>query len=287
MQQTPDKRGSTKAFDDNWQTRRESHNNYWTPSTPSNQLQLAFSQHWKVFEEIMQRPPGRSLEVGCGRGSLSSHFAANGWETILLDYSHAVATISKSIFENNKHKGDFICGDANNIPFGDDLFDAVTSIGLLEHFENPAPSIKEQWRVLKPGGWMLAYIVPHKPDNLQRYFNWINTLLKGCFRLFGRKGEERPKEPIYRNDYGSERYLPTIEALSPEKTIVTGMYSMPMISHSPEFPFSLLPPPMEKLLTRIFMGAIKIRRLLTGRSGWLCSERYGQAFLIAAKKRRN
>ena len=277
--------GSKEEFHENWVSRKESYYNHWTPTRPVNQVQLAFRSHWEVFSEIMDRSePGSSLEVGCGRGSLSCHFAANGWDVTLLDYSPAVIDIAKQIFWTNELEGEFFTGDANSLPFEDDRFDMVFSIGLLEHFEDSTKALNEQWRVLRPGGWLFAYIVPHRPQNVQKYFRWVNRVLKVFIGFLAPQKGAPEKQDVYRNDYGSEAYLPIVRAFEPEEIVVSGMYSMPMISHSPEFPFSLLPAPLERVLVRIFAAAVSVRRKLTGRHGWLCSESMGQAFLIGTRK---
>jgi len=279
------KSGSISEFRSNWAGRKESFYSHWTCDEPHNQIQLAFRSHWEVFSELMNsHKPGHSLEVGCGRGSLSSYFADNGWETTLLDTSPEVLDIAKNIFSANGHHARFTVGDANHLPFDKKEFDVVSSIGLLEHFEDSSMTIREQWRVLKPGGWLFAYIVPERPDNLQRYFNWINVILRLTVGKCQENNKEGVKQAIYRSDAGSEIYLPIFQSLSPEHIFVSGMYSMPMISHSPEFPFSLLPVPMERILVIIFRVVLAIRKLITGRHGWLCNEKMGQAFLIAVKK---
>lgn len=286
MTQGEVKSGSVEEFNTNWKSREESHYNHWTTRKPTNQVQFAFRQHWEVFSWLMEkRVPGKALEVGCGRGSLSSYFVSNGWDATLLDTSFTVLEIARNIFNRNGHVGTFISGDANNLPFAEERFDIVASIGLLEHFEDVARPIREQWRVLKPGGWVFAYIVPERPRNLQRYFNWVNFILKKTVGLFLEKRKMVEKQIIFRNTFSSEVYVPLFERFDPETVFVSGMYSMPMISHSPDFPFSLLPAPMERVLVSVFKAAVVIRRLFTGRHGWLCSEAMGQAFLIAAKKR--
>jgi len=286
MPNSTQRSGSKNEFRANWSSRKESQYNHWTKGSPTNQVQFAFRNHWEVFSALMgNRPPGVSLEVGCGRGSLSSYFAANGWQTSLLDFSPEVIDIAAKIFETNAHKGHFVTGDANDLPFEDNSFDTVSSIGLLEHFEDASITLQEQWRVLKPGGWIFAYIVPERPNNVQKYFRWLNTVLKHTVGRLLAKKDSVQKQDIYRNDYTSNAYLPVVEKFSPNRIVVTGMYSMPMISHSPEFPFSLLPPAMEKVLVALFGAAVTIRKHITSRHGWLCSEPMGQAFLIAIEKR--
>jgi len=280
--------GSKDEFHENWVARNESYYNHWTPGHPLNQIQFAFRNHYEIFVEIMKPSElGTCLEVGCGRGSLSCHFASHGWDVTLLDYSPAVIDIAKQIFETNKLKGQFIVDDANKLPFDNSSYDLVFSIGLLEHFEDSSQTLKQQWRVLKPGGWLFAYIVPHRPQNVQKYFRWVNRILKATMGVFAPKKSAPEKQDVYRNDYGSQAYLPIIRALEPEKIFVSGIYSMPMISHSPEFPFSLLPTFMERILVKVFSLSVSIRKKITGRHGWLCSEPMGQAFLIGAKKSSN
>jgi len=43
-------------------------------------------------------------------------------------------------------------GDAENLPFKDETFDAVVSVGALEYFPNPERALKEMARVVKPQG---------------------------------------------------------------------------------------------------------------------------------------
>ncbi len=280
--------GSTEQFDQNWRYRSEAAYNHWVKNSPENQVQLAFRCHWEVFQEIIgeiSEDNASVLEVGCGRGSLSSYFADAGWECTLLDYSNAVLKTASSIFSHNGHSANFVTGDANALPFPENSFNVTVSIGLLEHFEEIETPINEQFRVLKPGGWFIGYIVPERPDNLQKYFNWINRLLKlAAFFAPGDSKKIQPKQDVFRSDHGSEYYLQSINKLNYKNLHVFGMYSMPMISHSPEFPFTLLPSAAEKILTKIFQMALVVRQQLTGRHGWICSEKYGQAFLIAFQK---
>jgi len=282
------KSGDAAAFDRNWRSRHETLYNHWTRGRPRNQVQLAFRCHWEVFRELLGEAAerkGKVLEVGCGRGSLSSYFADDGWDCTLLDYSTSVLDTARQIFAKNGHKASFVPGDANRLPFSDNAFDATCSIGLLEHFEDVRTVIAEQARVLRPGGWFFGYVVPERPDNLQRYFRWLNSTLKFVARLKPHRDEARmAKHPIFRSDSDSGHYIASMRGIEYANLHVFGMYSMPMISHSPEFPFSLLPPPLEVALTRTFEGALKIRRRATGRHGWICSEPMGQAFLLAFQK---
>jgi ubiquinone/menaquinone biosynthesis C-methylase UbiE len=213
--------GSAEEFDASWKIRKESHYNHWTAGVPKNQVQFAFRQHWKVFQSFIDGiKPGRSLEVGCGRGSISSYFADAGWNTVLLDWSSAILEIAEKIFVRNGHKASFVCGDAYNLSFQNEEFDVVISIGLFEHFQNVEQPLGEQWRVLRPGGWFFGYIVPDNPHSIQKYFNWVAPILKHTVGRFEReKNKSEAKEELYRNDFFSKTYVFLLEKYDPQEIL--------------------------------------------------------------------
>jgi len=280
--------GDQKNFDKNWNDRKETVYNHWAKHNPVNQVQLAFSSHWEVFSQFLadhSTNKGKVLEVGSGRGSLSSYFSQDGWDCTLLDSSPKVLEVAKLIYEKNGHSGTFILGDANSLPFDNDLFDVVFSIGLLEHFEDVSHVISEQIRVLRPNGRFFAYIIPERGDNIQKYFNWFNNFLKKIVKNFHPESNKvKEKAEIYRNTYNSSHYNSIMTKLGCTSLTDFGMYPLPMISHSPEFPFSLMNNRVELLLTRIFQFVLSLRKFYSGRHGWICSEKMGQAFLVTCRK---
>jgi len=227
---------------------------------------------------------GLVLEVGCGRGSISSYFADNGFDVFLLDYSEIVLINAKDIFNNNHHKGSFICGDALSLPLKDNQFDIVVSIGLLEHFIDIKRLIKEQIRILKPEGLFLGYIVPENRNNIQKYFNWINRILKNINYLNNKKIKQVNKSNIFRSDYFSKDYLEAIKNQNIKEIEIIGVYPLPLLSHSPEFPFSLMPRTLEFILTKMFNFVLLIRKIVYKHNPWICDESIGQAFLLKFRR---
>jgi ubiquinone/menaquinone biosynthesis C-methylase UbiE len=279
-------KGSASSFDLNWQIRKEAHYNHWIKGCPQNQIQLAFRKHWELFSELLgEIRNGRCLEVGCGRGSISSYFTENGFDCTLLDYSNVVLNTARGIFNNHDHSAGFIQGDAMKLPFKNDCFEVVVSIGLLEHFEDIVTPISEQLRILKPDGLFLGYIVPERNDNIQKYFNWVNTVLNFIYSLFSKKKKSREKVQIYRSVYGSDKYLEAIKELNIVDVSIMGMYPLPMISYSPSFPFTLMPDLIERMLVILFELYLLLRKAWLKRNPWICSEKMGQAFLLSFRKK--
>lgn len=276
------KTGDAASFDANWKSRIEALYTHWTRGVVKNQIQLAFRNHWLLFSELMKSEKSykggkRVLEIGCGRGSLSCYFSDAGYDCTLVDLSTSVIEIAREIFKKHKLKATFLIDDANNLAIEDNSFDVIYSIGLLEHFEDIETPIKEQIRVLDKGGIWFGYIVPKYTENVQKDYKWINALLEG---YHNRNEVAVRKESIYRSDFGSERYIPVLEKLGLENIQASGVYPIPMISHSIDFPFSLMPEASEESLVKHFQEMLAANTQKTGKNAWLCNEGYGNAFLV-------
>jgi len=270
------------SFDRNWQKRKESYYAHWSKGDIQNQVQLAFRNHWGLLRELMKdscfNRGRRVLEVGCGRGSLSCYFSDADYDCTLLDISESVINIARGLFEANNLKAKFIIGDVNALPFEDKSFDIIFSIGLLEHLKDIEISIKEQIRVLAEGGLFFGYVVPKYTNNIQKDYEWINDILKGYAENF--ESSAIAKEDVYRSDAGSESYLPILKKHKLKNIQSSGVYPLPMISHSIKFPFTLMPAESEKALVKQLQKMLEENGRKTGRHPWLCDEGYGQAFVI-------
>ena len=274
--------GTNEEWNKNWQSREEAYYTHWTKGEPVNQIQLAFRNHWTLFNTFMDSPlfngGKRVLEVGCGRGSLSSYFSDAGFDCTLLDLSPDVIEIAKKIFTANGHSAKFIIGDAYSLDIEDRSFDLVFSIGLLEHFEDIVTPIEEQIRILDKGGLFIGYIVPEYEDNIQNQYEWINKILKGYASKDQLNYQKEKKHEVFRSDRGSEKYIPILEKLGLSNISSCGTYPLPMISHSIDFPFSLMPPESERALLEHLQSMLDSNTQYD--HPWICEEGHGNAFLV-------
>ncbi len=292
------KAGDTESFDTAWRLLRDGERYHFRKDSPKTQVQFAFQNHWRVFKDIMgtvadpaddagqQR---RALEVGCGRGSMAAFFANAGFETHLLDFSSEALKTARLNFGADGLAGTCTCGDALNLPFPDASFDVIVSIGLLEHFEDIDTAVREQIRILKPGGVFLGYVVPEDDKSVQRHASGVNAFLKFCQGIYcslrGIPETERPaKKALYRNDYTSESYIKILDTENCTHRGAFGMFPVPLVSHSYDFPFSPMNGFFEWCLIKIWQTVMSVRRILFKPDPWTCQEGFGLAFLVWAQK---
>ena len=93
------------------------------------------------------------LDVGCGQGLILSLIAEKAREVVGLDASQkSLKQAEKGIRELKLNNVELVKGDAENLPFQNDTFDTVYSIGVLHHTSNTQQGINEIHRVLKREG---------------------------------------------------------------------------------------------------------------------------------------
>src|SRR5262245_60062333 len=85
----------------------------------------------------------RALDLGAGRGELSTSLAIRGYDV----------TAVERYPQQFQAKVPLVDADLNEpFPFAAATFDTVMAIEILEHLENPRRFLRELSRVLRPGG---------------------------------------------------------------------------------------------------------------------------------------
>jgi SAM-dependent methyltransferase len=115
------------------------------------------------LEKIQIQPGATVLETAAGTGAnilaLPAHARYFG-----LDISLNMLRRCQHNLATREREAELIHGDAQTLPFGEDLFDVVYHMGGLQFFKAPQQALSEALRVAKPGGviWMVdeAYSIP-------------------------------------------------------------------------------------------------------------------------------
>ena len=111
----------------------------------------------QLYDYVASQIPikdGEILEVGSGRGGGSSFLSRYHHPKSItgLDYSKSAIKLSNELHSNVDNLF-FKLGDAENLPFKDNTFDAVINIESSHCYGNMERFLSEVSRVVKPGGY--------------------------------------------------------------------------------------------------------------------------------------
>jgi SAM-dependent methyltransferase len=107
--------------------------------------------------------------------------ADHGARPFGIDISEPTVGLARAAFTNHRAPLRAAAADVRALPFCDNSFDAVYSMGTIEHFDETERAVAEIARVLKPGGRAIVG-VPNRYDPFLRPL--LATLLQAV-RLYG------------------------------------------------------------------------------------------------------
>jgi ubiquinone/menaquinone biosynthesis C-methylase UbiE len=135
-------------------------------------------ENMRAIERQLGRQ-GRYLDVGCGLGENLWAAREAGWEYEGVDVSAAYLKWAEQQLGVRGRQGTL---EEMNYP--DNYFDAITMNAILEHLYDPYATLKEVYRVLKPGG-LFWFDAPNEDGLYMRMGNfymkaqgrdWVVTL---------------------------------------------------------------------------------------------------------------
>jgi demethylmenaquinone methyltransferase / 2-methoxy-6-polyprenyl-1,4-benzoquinol methylase len=132
---------------------------------------LSFFQdpRWRraTVEAVAAGPEDRVLDIACGTG-LVSEALVKRWGCRVVGLDQSAAMLGRARAKLARDLGlaariSYVEGEAERLPFADGEFDHLTFTYLLRYVDDPAATLRELARVVKPGGRVssLEFCVPH------------------------------------------------------------------------------------------------------------------------------
>lgn len=100
---------------------------------------------------LLDLPPGRLFDAGCGDGQFLARMAGFGWKGSGVDFDAAAIESGRQ-----KHGLDLSVGDFMTAPVPENAFDAVTMSHVIEHVPEPIRCLEKCRRLLRPGGRLVV-----------------------------------------------------------------------------------------------------------------------------------
>ncbi len=132
---------------------------------------------WALADNLRVNRESKLLDLGCGLGG-PTRFIAERFDCFVvgIDITMRQLSIARALTKglHVAKKVRFIRGDAQCLPFSSHTFDGVYSMEAFVHFRDKDATIREAFRVLRPGGVFCVHDPVHDPKLQIAYLE--NTL---------------------------------------------------------------------------------------------------------------
>ncbi|WP_446664555.1 class I SAM-dependent methyltransferase [Flexivirga sp. B27] len=115
-----------------------------------------------VAERVAQDGNTDVLDWGCGVGYVAQFMRDRGLQVSLYDFDPGAEAVEERVLPNFDGMTAKFSADPVRLPYADESFDAVLSLGTLEHVQFPEHSLAEIRRVLRPRGYFYCYKLPNR-----------------------------------------------------------------------------------------------------------------------------
>lgn len=126
--------------------------------------------YFDIVDSSMLNSAHSVLEVGCGSGRFMKYIGSRAGSITGIDPSEAIFAADKLI--GNDPRVRLAIASASRLPFEDESFDFVYSIGVLHHIPDTAKAMKDCVSKLKPGGHFMVYLY-YDFDNRNVFYKLI------------------------------------------------------------------------------------------------------------------
>ena len=165
-------------------------------------LSFGIDKIWrrKAIRLLMNHAPAKILDVATGTGDFAIEALKTGAREIVgIDISEEMLSFGRTKIEamGVSNRINLQKGDAEELSFSDNYFEAVTVAFGVRNFENLAKGLNELFRVLKPGG-IVCILEFSKPAAfpVKQFYSFYSFYI---LPFFGR---------LFSKDASAYRYLP-------------------------------------------------------------------------------
>jgi len=249
---------------------------------PRTQAEFFYAHYNRIISSQIDHG-ARVLEIGCGRATCSAYLALHkGARVLATDYSPCALEIAKKNFSNLG-----VSAAVRRYSFYDssvDLgeFDAIVSVGVMEHIEDIAGVMTNLSRHLVPGGLFLSINVP-ETTSVQDYFAKANRLLLGLSSMLKRRDKPwldrasfSKTDGVFRSSMSLREFCDGICKLGYDVVVAQHVNPFPTIGPLPRF--------MESVLVRCYSLFCSVSTVIFRRDTFITREGLGRASFTAFRK---
>jgi SAM-dependent methyltransferase len=182
---------------------------------PGGTPALEFVRSLELLDRLLPAPPARVLDVGGGPGAYAAPLARRGYRVHLVDAMPLHVEQAREVAGSDPAAAfTAVLGDARDLPEAAGSQDAVLLFGPLYHLteaEHRRQALGEAWRILRPGGRLLAVAISRFASLLDGvYQDWLDDpQFRRIVDAGLADGKHRNPEPVGRPERFTTAYFHT------------------------------------------------------------------------------
>jgi len=151
---------------------------------------------------LFDKVGGRFLDAGCGTGDFIPDLVARKGQVTALDFAEDMIAQARARMAPRglDSQVDFVVGDVTNLDFDDNSFDAIIGVGLIEYLTDYRAALQEFYRVLKPGGIVIA-TVPSIVSPFMAYETLVPKVKGVVKQMLTAAGLREPERRYYQRHF--------------------------------------------------------------------------------------
>jgi 2-polyprenyl-3-methyl-5-hydroxy-6-metoxy-1,4-benzoquinol methylase len=158
----------------------ESFGNEWNKFSAFSDKEIfeAGDEYFDIITPEMLNKESKALDMGCGSGRWTKYAASKAGFVEAIDPSESI--FSATTLLKDVHNVRLARASSDNIPFEDNSFDFVFSLGVLHHIPDTKKAMYDCVRKVKPGGHFMVYLYYNLENKnwLFRFVYFLSNLLR-------------------------------------------------------------------------------------------------------------
>ena len=170
-------------------------------------MTLGQDRYWRrgvIKRADLPKSANLLLDLGCGTGDLGLDAVKSNSNTVPIEADFTLEMMNAGRERSGSEVLHWSAADALNLPFPNDSFDAVVSGFLLRNVVDLPKALREQYRVIKPGGRIVSLDTTKPQKNLLTPF--VHFYMHTIIPILGRLISGQADAYAYLPD-SSERFL--------------------------------------------------------------------------------
>jgi ubiquinone/menaquinone biosynthesis C-methylase UbiE len=152
----------------------------WTKfdSFSNEEIQRTGDMYFDIIDFTRINENSTVMDVGCGTGRWTKYIAPKVKYVEAVDPSEAIFSAAALLKEQKNVR--ITQASTDNLPFADNSFDFVFSIGVLHHIPDTRQAMLDCVKKVRPGGLFLVYLY-YSLDNRSSLFKllfWFSNLIR-------------------------------------------------------------------------------------------------------------